>query len=155
MKVKKSSQCNDLLAVGVLRWLEPEDVQIVGEERLSLQQPQPYPREGLVLVIFLASRPRAAATWAGGRLAKWALLKLIILAGDIESNSGQQTIYICPSCNKNITHSQESIRCNIPTHWTHINAAGSTSDNTQTHVNKTSTKHPAAQHRQNTKLIRT
>ena len=62
---------------------------------------------------FSASRPCTAATWAGGLLALWALLTLITLAEDIESNPRPQTKYICPSCNKNITRSQESIRCNI------------------------------------------
>ena len=75
-------------AVRVRRWRETEDVQM-GEEGRPLQQPQPCPpRGGLTPVIFAASRPRAAATWAGGLLALWALLTLLTLAGDIESNPG-------------------------------------------------------------------
>ena len=96
-----------------------------GRGRPSFQQAQPCSLEGASLRSFLASRPRAAATWAGGLLALWAFLTILTLAGNIESNSGPQTKYTCPSCNKNITHSQGSIRCNrTPTHWTLIKCSG-------------------------------
>ena len=70
------------------------------------------------LFFFLASRPCAAAMWVESLLVLWVFLTLITRAGDIESKSGLQTKFICPSCNKNITRTQGSIHCNItPTHW--------------------------------------
>ena len=136
----------------------PKTFKSGGEVRPYLQQPQPCPREGASLrSFFSASRPHAAATWAGGLLAQWALLTLITLAGELESNPGSQTKYICSSCNKNITRFQGSIRCNItPTHWTHIKCSGINirqyTDKCKCNVHKapsntTQTEHQKAQHK--------
>ena len=83
------------------------------------------PKGGLTPVVFSVSRPRAAATLAGGLRALWVLLTILTLAGDKESNPGPQRKYTGPSCNKHITRSQGSICCNITqTHWTHIKCSG-------------------------------
>lgn len=96
--------------------------------RPSPQQPQPCSRkEASLQPFFLANRPCAAATWARGLLALCILLKLLTLAGAIQTNPRLKARYTCPTCTNNVTHSHGSICYNtVHSHWTHLKCSGFT-----------------------------